>query len=184
MWENEIDVVSTIFKEEGMQSQRKWGADIFYHNNEMVVACGGFKNYFSIWFYKGVFLKDETNKLINAQEGKTKGLRQWRFNSIDQVDIELIRAYVKEAMHIAENNWKLPELETNIPTSSLLFEEYLLKDETLKKQFELLTPYKQKEYIEYFELAKKEATKLSRIERSIPLIREGKGLNDKYKKKV
>ncbi len=182
MWEKEIDVVSTIFKEEGMQPQKKWGANIFYHNNEMVVACGGFKKYFSIWFYKGVFLKDEAKKLINAQEGKTKGLRQWRFTSIDEIDVELIRAYVKEAMYIAEQNLKLPELETNTPTNSLLFEEYLSKDETLKKQFELLTPYKQKEYIEYFELAKKETTKINRIEKSIPLILVGKDLHNKYKK--
>ena len=36
-------------------------------------------------FIKGVFLHDDYNKLINAQEGKTKAMRQWRFESIDEI---------------------------------------------------------------------------------------------------
>lgn len=182
MWEKELDIISAIFKEEGMQPQLKWGTDIYYQNNEMVVACGGFKNYFSIWFYKGVFLQDEAKKLLNAQEGKTKGLRQWRFNSIDEIDIDLIRTYVKEAMYIAEQNMPLPKLETSLPADSMLFDGYLANNQALKDQFDLLAPYKRKEYIEYFETAKREATKINRIDKSIPLILEGKGLNDKYKK--
>ncbi len=182
MWEKELEVIASIFKEEGMQAQVKWGADIYYHNNEMVVAAGGFKNYFSIWFYKGVFLKDEADKLINAQEGKTKGLRQWRFTSMDEIDVELIRAYVKEAMYIAEQKMALPTNEDTAPLTSPFFETYMQKNQRLNEQFTALAPYKQKEYLEHFEQAKREATKISRIEKAIPLILEGKGLNDKYKK--
>ena len=32
------------------------------------------RTYFGAWFYQGVFLKDKHDKLINAQEGKTKAL--------------------------------------------------------------------------------------------------------------
>ena len=47
--------------------------------------------------------------------------------------------------------------------------------------FDSLTPFKQKEYSEHIGSAKQEKTRISRLEKSIPLIAEGKGLNDKYR---
>ena len=55
---------------------------IFTLNGKNVLGIGGFKNYFTIWFFNGVFLKDEKNVLVNSQEGLTKSLRQWRFSSV------------------------------------------------------------------------------------------------------
>ncbi|MDO1502674.1 YdeI/OmpD-associated family protein [Winogradskyella maritima] len=55
------------------------------------------------------------------------------------------------------------------------------KNTDLKKAYYTLSPYKQKEYAEYIATAKQEKTKLSRLEKSIPLTLEGKGLNDKYR---
>ena len=40
---------------------------------------------------------------------------------------------------------------------------------------------KQNEFIEYIATAKREATKLSRIEKIVPMILRGEGLNDRYK---
>ena len=75
--------------------------------------------------------------------------------------------------------WK-PEKSKELELPDLL-KEKLKADSKLKKAFELLTPYKQKEYAEYITEAKREATQVSRLEKIIPMILEGKGLNDRYK---
>ena len=64
-----------------------------------VIGIGACKSYSGIWFFNGVFLKDKQKKLINAQEGVTKALRQWRFSSVDEIEPELIKAYIDEAIN-------------------------------------------------------------------------------------
>lgn len=56
------------------------------------------------------------------------------------------------------------------------------KDKNLKTAFEKLTPYKQKEYIEHINSAKREETKKNRLEKIMPMVLRGVGLHDKYKK--
>ncbi|MGG5507943.1 MULTISPECIES: YdeI/OmpD-associated family protein [unclassified Myroides] len=180
-WDAELKLIEELFQSMDLDVREQWGTTIYYHNQEMVVAAGGFKNYFSIWFYKGVFLQDTQQKLINAQEGKTKGLRQWRFTSAQELDLELIRQYTEEAMAIAKQKRELPP-NTSPLIIDALFATALEEDPLLLEKFQALAPYKQKEYYAYFAEAKREATKQSRIAKAIPLILQGKGLNDKYKK--
>jgi uncharacterized protein YdeI (YjbR/CyaY-like superfamily) len=52
---------------------------------------------------------------------------------------------------------------------------------SLKTAFEALSNYKQKEYAEYINTAKRISTRESRLEKIIPMIIDGKGLNDKYR---
>lgn len=181
-WETEVATIEKIFQAMDLEVQPKWGTNIYYQNQEMVVAVGGFKNYFSIWFYKGVFLKDSHSKLINAQEGKTKGLRQWRFTSADQIDFLLIQAYVEEAIAIAKQKRSLPKEENKPQREVELFTIALQADPLLQEKFKALAPYKQKEYLIHFEEAKKETTKKNRIQKAIPLILHGLSLHDRYKK--
>ncbi|WP_378173280.1 YdeI/OmpD-associated family protein [Aquimarina sp. SS2-1] len=51
----------------------------------------------------------------------------------------------------------------------------------MKVRFGKLTPFKQKEYKEYIATAKREATRISRVEKIIPMILKGIGLNDTYR---
>lgn len=80
-WVEELEIIASIISRLPLEKYVKWGSDVFIHNGKNVVSYGGFKNYFTIWFYNGVFLKDKYRVLVNAQEGKTKSLRQWRFTS-------------------------------------------------------------------------------------------------------
>lgn len=74
-WAEEIALLSSIIAKAPLEKSIKWGAEVFTYNNRNVVSYGGFKNYFTIWFYNGVFLEDKYKTLLNAQEGKTKSLR-------------------------------------------------------------------------------------------------------------
>jgi uncharacterized protein YdeI (YjbR/CyaY-like superfamily) len=58
------------------------------------------------------------------------------------------------------------------------FQKKLDKKATLKKAFNALTPGRQRQYIFYFSQPKQSKTRESRIEKSIPQILEGRGLND------
>jgi uncharacterized protein YdeI (YjbR/CyaY-like superfamily) len=58
----------------------------------------------------------------------------------------------------------------------------LNEDKNLKAAFDKLSPFKQKDFIEHITSAKREETKKARLEKIKLMIREGIGLNDKYKK--
>jgi len=63
-----------------------------------VVGLGAFKSHAGLWFFQGALLNDTHGKLINAQEGQTKALRQWRFQSMAEIDEKLVKLYVEEAV--------------------------------------------------------------------------------------
>ena len=159
----------------------KWGIPVFTHEGKNVLGFAGMKHHFAVWFYNGVFLKDPHQVLINAQEGKTKAMRQWRMESEEDLDEKVFLELVREAISNEQKGlvWK-PEKSKELELP-LLLKEKLKTDLSLQKAFELLPPYKQKEYAEYIAEAKREATRISRMEKIIPMILQGVGLNDRYK---
>ena len=58
----------------------------------------------------------------------------------------------------------------------------LSADSKLTARFNALTPGKQREYAEHIGNAKRVETRLLRLEKAKPLILNGVGLNDKYRK--
>ena len=160
----------------------KWGIPCYTLNGKNVLGIAVFKNFTSIWFYQGAELNDPAGVLVNAQEGKTKSLRQWRFADESKLNPKLVREYIIEAikaMKKGQNEFKIEESILEIPT---LLQESIDKDEQVKRRFYLLTAYKQKEYCEYITSAKREATQLNRLKKILPMIISGVGLNDKYRK--
>lgn len=57
-WEVEVASIKNIFQETDLEVHHKWGTNLYYHNQEMILALRRFKNHFRIWFYKGAFLQD------------------------------------------------------------------------------------------------------------------------------
>jgi uncharacterized protein YdeI (YjbR/CyaY-like superfamily) len=182
MWKEELEILKSIIQKTTLVETTKWRTAVYTHNGKNVVGLVGFKNFFTLWFYNGVFLKDKYNVLINAQEGKTKAMRQWRFTSKNELDEPKILAYLNEAIRNEEEGkiWK-PE-KSKQPDVPELMKIHFEKNKELKTAFSKLTPYKQKEYIEHIQTAKKIETQIARIEKIIPLILQGVGLHDKYKK--
>ncbi len=181
-WVEELSLLSSIIQKTPLEKTTKWGSDVFTYDGKNVLSYGGFKNYFALWFYNGVFLQDKYHVLISAQEGITKSLRQWRFSSVAEIDERKILEYVNEAIAIEKKGLRIaPEKEKQVEIPQL-FAEMLSEDKTLKESFDRLTLGKQKEYMLYIAEAKQEATKVKRLEKVRPMILLGIGLNDKYKK--
>lgn len=181
-WPAEIQFLRSIIrKNPKLEEGVKWGIPVFSYQGRNVIGIAKFKAYFGLWFYEGALLEDKNQLLINAQKGKTKALRQMRFNTVNEVPEKEIKEYIQEAIkNIEEGRIFKPSKskELHIPDE---LEEVLERDGVLKKSFEALTFYKRKEYCEHIAEARREATRKRRLEKSIPLILEGKGLNDKYK---
>jgi uncharacterized protein YdeI (YjbR/CyaY-like superfamily) len=159
----------------------KWSAPVYTLNGKNVLGLGAFKNHFGIWFFNGVFLKDEKKLLSTAQE-KTKALRQMRFESISEIDKQSVLNYVKEAIGNQKLGKELkPEKKEKTVIVPNELNEAFKKNTLLKRAYQNLTPFKQWEYAEYIDTAKRAETKQARLEKIIPMIFKGNGLNDKYK---
>ena len=179
-WEEELLFLKSIIDKTELVETIKWGGPVYVFNKKNVVGIGGFKEYFTIWFFNGVFLKDEKKKLINAQEDKTKSLRQWRFTSKEEVNETEVLAYILEAIE-NEKQGKIIKPSKKETIVSELLEKEMSQNKVLAEAFQKFSPYKQYEFLEYIETAKQQKTKLSRIEKVIPMILENIGLNDKYR---
>ena len=164
-----------------LEEQLKWGAPVYTINNKNVLGIMAFKNHFGIWFFNGVFLNDPLGVLQNAQEGKTKAMRHWKFTNTDDIDQNAILSYVQEAIANQKKGLEVKPERQKDTVIPMLLQNELAKDEQITKSFQSLTPGRQREYCEYIDTAKQEKTKLSRIEKILPMIKEGKGLNDRYR---
>lgn len=181
-WETELDILKTIIAKTALIETNKWGGCVYVLDNKNIVGIGGFKNFFTLWFFNGAYLKDDKKRLVNANEGVTKSLRQWRFTSKEEITEEEILAYIREAIQ-NEKEGKIikPKKIKEVIVIPDILEKEFNSNIQLKNAFLNFSPYKQKEFIEYIETAKREETKLSRIEKIKPLILDNIGLNDKYR---
>ena len=118
--------------------------------------------------------------LVNAQEGKTKGMRQWRFDSFEEMNAVLIKQYVDEAIANQKAGKEIKPEKKPLVIPDELAEE-LSSDAQLSEAFDALTLTLKREYAEYIAEAKRDATKLTRMEKIKPMILQGIGLNDQYR---
>ena len=177
-------ILRSIMNSTELEETIKWSMPTYCINGKNVLGIGAFNNHFCIWFHQGVFLKDDEQLLTNAQEDKTKGMRQMRFTSLDDINKNSVLNYVKEAIENQKLGKEIKPARTSSKKEVIIPKELqvvLKKDKELNTCFLAFTPSKQREYCEYIDSAKREATKQTRLEKIIPMILNGVGLNDKYK---
>ncbi|MUH36702.1 hypothetical protein D9O36_12685 [Zobellia amurskyensis] len=179
-----IAVLRDLVLKTDLAETYKWNFPTYTINKKNVLAICKFKNHFGIWFFNGVFLSDPEEILENAQEGKTQAMRHWKFFSESEIDQLKVSAYINEAIENQKKGIELPRSPKSKVTSVAIppeLENAFKKQPKTKSSFEKLSPYKQKEYVEYIANAKREKTKVSRLEKILPMITAGKGLNDIYR---
>ena len=180
-WEKELESLRAIMQNTELEECIKWGAPVYALEGKNVAGIAAFKNHCAIWFFNGALLKENTLALHNAQEGKTKALRQIRFENGDKIEPKIPQKYVLEAIQIQREGKEIkpvPSKELVVPSElKVAFRE----DKDLEKSFQQLIKGKQREYADYISQAKRETTKQSRLEKIKPMIKNGEGLHDKYK---
>ena len=183
-WKESLELLQELLGSSTLSESIKWGMPVYTLDNKNVVGFSAFKSWVGIWFYQGVFLKDKKGMLINAQEGTTKGLRQWRFKSADEIRAhrDTILAYLEEAIRNQEQGKEIkPDRNKTLEIPREL-QQAFNQDPSLKDSYHSLSLSKRREFAEHIGSAKQEKTRQQRLQKAIPMIREGIGLSDKYRK--
>jgi len=179
-WKKEFERLRRIILASGLTEELKWGQPC-YANDEgkNVVLMHGFKEYCAVLFHKGALLQDDERVLIQ-QTPNVQSARQIRFTSVKDVDKleKTIAAYVREAIELERAGLKVERKKTSDYPMPDELRVRLQKDRALKKAFEALTPGRQRGYLFYFSQAKQPKTREARVEKCVPRIRKGLGLDD------
>ena len=178
-WQEEIGKLRMIVLECPLTEELKWGVHCYTFDQNNIVLIHVFKEYCAVLFVNGALLKDTHGLLIQQTENVQAG-RQIRFTNIDDIvkTEAILKEYINEAIEVEKSGLKV-EFKKN--TEITIPEELQTKfDETpaFKTAFEALTPGRQRAYILFFTAPKQSKTRESRVEKSIPQILDGKGLND------
>ena len=181
VWKDEIRRLREILQTTALTEEVKWGGPCYTYEGKNVVGIGGFKSYFGLWFHQGVLLEDRKKMLINAQEGTTKALRQWRMHSAKEIKPAAIRAYIAEAIQLVKDGKSTgPQKNKPIVVPPEL-KKALAKDAKARKGFDGLRPGLQREYTDHVASARRDDTKANRVKKILPMIAAGLGLHDKYR---
>ena len=175
-----LEILRDILNSTELQETVKWGMPTYTINKKNVIGISAFKSHFGIWFFNGVFLTDPHQILKNAQEGKTRGMRQLRFTSVDQIDHNIVLDYALEAIENQKRGLEIkPEKKPLIIPDEL--QKVFSENNELAAIFDSLTLTKKREFAEYVSSAKRAETRQKRLEKIIPMILNNIGLNDKYR---
>jgi len=178
-WQDEFKKLRTIALDSPLIEELKWGVPCYTFEKKNVVLIHGFKEYCALLFVKGALLKDPKGILVQQTEN-VQAARQIRFTNLREiVKMEAtIKAYINEAIEAEVTGLEVKYKKTtefNMPEE---FQNKLDENSELEEAFEALTPGRQRGYLLYFSAPKQSKTRESRIEKCIPKILKGKGLND------
>jgi len=184
-WSAGIVKLREILLEFGLDEQIKWMFPTYSKDGKNLFSISATKSYLGVWFFQGGLLEDKEKVLKNAQEGKTKAMRQWRFKTEKDIKKTLLKKYIKEAIgnHNAGKTIKAAKPNSKPLRVPKLLKDKLKNNKKLNTAFDNLSPGKKREYADHISSAKQESTKLRRLEKAVPMILAGKSLNDKYMKK-
>ncbi len=181
-WRPLLERLRAVLKESEVEETVKWGIPCYTYGGKNVASIGAFKDFVSVWFFQGALLRDEHGVLVNAQEGKTKAMRQWRFQSVNEINEDWLRAYVDEAIDNQKKGREIkPQREKPVEVPDELASA-LAENGDAGERFEALSPGKRREYAEYISEAKRAETRIRRLEKIMPMILAGHGLHDRYRK--
>lgn len=178
-WRDELTQLRTIVLDCGLTEELKWGHPCYTYNKKNIILLGGFKEFCTINFIKGVLLSD-SEKILIQQGENSQSARAIKFTNLEQVIklAPIIKAYIFEAIEVEKAGLKV-ELKKNEDYEIPEELEVKFKESTsFKKAFYALTPGRQRAYLLFFTAAKQAKTRVDRIEKYEDRIRNGQGIND------
>ncbi|MFC4779006.1 YdeI family protein [Paenibacillus sp. GCM10023252] len=178
-WKDEFQLLREIVLDCDLTEDFKWMHPCYTYEDKNVVLIHGFKDYCALLFHKGALLKDPHGILVQQTEN-VQAARQIRFTSAEQIDEMqlMLKDYIDEAIEVEKSGLQVSfKKETEYAIPEELHNKFI-EIPDLKTAFEALTPGRQKGYLLHFSGAKQAKTRESRIEKYLPHILNGKGLDD------
>ena len=178
-WSAEFAALRQLCLASGLNEELKWGQACYDLDGKNVVLIHGFKDYCALLFMKGALLKDPKGILIQ-QTKNVQSARQIRFVSVADINKQkaAVKAYLREAIAVEKSGAKVQKksvAQFDVPEEFL---KPLDDDPKLAEAFYALTPGRQKGYLLHFAAAKQSATRAARVEKHVPRILKGLGLDD------
>ncbi|MEE9373564.1 MAG: YdeI/OmpD-associated family protein [Saprospiraceae bacterium] len=183
-WKEMLETLREILLSTGMDEKIKWVMPCYMDRSKNISSIFATKDFVGLWFFQGALLSDSSHLLSNAQKGKTKMMRRMIFKIKEDIDHKQIEEYLYEAIE----NERLGRQIKPVKSKSISFTipkelEFVFKSNPeLRAHFMSFPVGKKRDYTEYIGEAKKEETRKRRLEKCIPMIQSGLGLNDKYRK--
>jgi len=184
-WQKELVLLRKIVLDCGLTEELKWGVPCYTFpfpagkKRSNIVLIHAFKEYCALLFFKGALLSD-TNGILIQQTENVQAARQIRFTNAREIGKlkQVVQAYIYEAIEVEKAGLKVALKKTKEFAMPEEFKKKLEKNSALKTAFKALTPGRQRGYLLHFSAPKQSKTRESRIEKRIPRILNGKGLND------
>jgi len=178
-WRKEMEALRTIALECGLTEELKWGCPCYTFQKANIVLIHGFKEYCALLVFKGALLNDPNGILIQQTEN-VQSARQIRFtNVLEIVELEsILKSYIFEAIEVEKAGLKVELKKTADFAIPHEFQSKLDHIPALKTAFEALTPGRQRGYLFHFSQPKQSKTRETRVEKYIPQILAGRGLDD------
>ena len=178
-WQKELKKLRTIILDCGLTETLKWGVPCYMYGKSNIVLVHVFKEYCAMLFFKGALLQDAKGILIQ-QTKNVQAARQIRFTNVKEISSKeaTLKAYINEAIEVEKAGLEVKLKKTKAFSVAEEFQKKLDKSAALKTAFKALTPGRQRGYLLYFSSAKLSKTRETRVEKSIPQIMKGKGLDD------
>ena len=178
-WQKEIEKLRTIALDCGLTEELKWGCPCYVFEKKNIVLIHVFKEYCAYLFFKGALLKD-TDGILIQQTKNVQVPRQVRFTNVREI-VKLaptLKTYIYQAIELDKAGLKVKLKKSTEFEIAEEFQKKLDKVRGLKTAFHALTPGRQRGYLLHFSAPKQSKTREARVEKCIPLILEGRGLND------
>lgn len=166
-----------------VEETMKWSFPHFDYKG-MMCSMAAFKSHCSFNFWKASLMEDSA-KLAALRATGGMGVFG-KISSVEQLpDDATLRAYVREACRLNDEDVRLPLKPKSAPTELIVPEdlaEALAANDAAAVVFDGFPYSARKEYVEWITEAKTEATRAKRLATAVGWIAEGKRRNWKYEK--
>jgi uncharacterized protein YdeI (YjbR/CyaY-like superfamily) len=178
-WQSALEQLRKIALDCQLTEELKWGTPCYTLEGKNIVLIHDFKEYCAFLFFKGALLSN-ADGILMQQSKNVQAQRQIRFTDVKEIVEQqaILKAHIYEAIEVEKAGLEVKFKKTEEFTLVEEFQKKLDELPNLKIAFEALTPGRQRAYMLHFSSPKQSKTRESRVEKCIPQILEGKGLND------
>jgi uncharacterized protein YdeI (YjbR/CyaY-like superfamily) len=178
-WQQELQKLRMIILDCQLTEELKWGKPCYSFQKTNIVLLIPLKESCALMFCQGALLKDANGILFKPGENTQAG-RWIKFTSVREI-LEretILKAYIGEAIEAQKAGLQVSYKKNTELIFPEEFQNKLDAIPALKTAFAALTPGRQRAYNLYFSAAKQSKTRESRVQKCLPQILNGKGLND------